>query len=171
MNRWPLEYVNQEAQGPHRSPEEQWPTDIHMYLWFKQFYEVKYNIYWVHDRKVMLKFGCYKLFGSWGNVSNNLSYFHIFFIISSSKWVLPLIWANLKAFYLSIPFAKFGWKWLSVSERDGNVKSLRRQPTQTTDENWIGNQLECLSQVNLMYLVLRWLWDINVFFKNKYVSL
>lgn len=59
------------------------------------------------------------------------------------KGVLPLIWANLKTLYLlSIPFAKFGWNWLSSSAEDENVKSLRRQRRPQT--KLVRNQLDLI---------------------------
>lgn len=76
MNWWSLKYVNQEAKEPHRLHKEQWPiyiTLIQSVLWSKIQYK--------HERKVMFKFGCNKLFGSWRNVSNVLSYFYFFSII------------------------------------------------------------------------------------------
>lgn len=72
---------------PHRSHKEQWPTDISL---------IQSVLQYKHDRKLMFKFGCYKLFGYWGNVSNILSYFHFFPIISSSKGRLAFNLSKLK---------------------------------------------------------------------------
>lgn len=78
------------------------------------------NINVLYVRKIMLKFGFYKLVSSW----EELTHTFVTISISTSPWKKDLaLWRKLKALILEILFAKFEYYLLSSAREEEQVYS------------------------------------------------
>ena len=132
-----LMLFEQEAHGPHRSPEKTVQIDYNITLIKRRKNNIIYfmRIYcffiWKilnppHQRILCAKIGWNRLSGC---VEEDFlissMYFHYFVIISPWKRAGPFIWTNLNPLHPRMLCAKFGWNWPSGSwEEDFLISSM-----------------------------------------------